>query len=858
MALRDLTFALPLAFRLALRELRGGLRGFYIFLACLFLGVATIASVGALSASLVAGLTQRGQEILGGDLDLRLMHREISSEEAAALRQWGELSHIATLRAMVSTPDRSQQLLVEAKAIDGRYPLIGTVMLRSGRALDQALASEMRSQDGTSDLTVKYNAVVEATLLTQLGLAVGDVMTLGDINLYIADVIDREPDRLAGGFALGPRILIREAALRASGLWQTGSLINHHYRLRLAPTAPSIDALRQVLEADFPLAGWRIRDRRDASPSVRRSIERVALFLTLVGLTALTVGGVGVGNAISAFLDQRRAAIATLKALGASRAVITLLFIFHIGAIALLAVGAALAFGIIVPMGLSEIIAGLIDLPIEASPSISALSIAALFGLVTAFGFMFVPLGRALQTPVSVLFRGAVATDTSPKAPLMFRLAAMLGLCCVVALSFWISERRDIALWFVVSMALSFLILRLSAWLVQALARQLARRGGVHRRLAMRNIIAPAAPVASVTLSVGLSVILVTTLAMVQGNFDRQLMTDFPERAPSFFALDIQPNQIDDFRQATEAFAGFEAMQAVPMLQAAVLAVNDTPVQQITPPSDIAWFLRGDRGITYADTMPSNTQIVEGQWWPDDYAGPPLLSMDERIARGLGLGIGDRLTVNILGRPLVGEIANLRRIDWGSGRLNFALVFSPNPLRAAPHSYVATVTLLDENEPAFKQFVTTQYRNISLVRVKEAVQSVQQLLNQFSVAIGALSLTAIATSILVLAGALASSRQTRLYEAAVLGAMGARRREILAVFLIEYGFMGFGAAVIGASIGTVTSWAVIRFGLRGDWYFLPDVFVFGVGAACVLALGLSVLSLRQQLNVPWRRILQRD
>ncbi len=867
-----------LAWRLALRELRGGLRGFYIFIMCLFLGVVTIASIGTLASALVAGLAQRGQEILGGDLDLRLIHREARAQEVDYLRQISEVSHIATLRAMVRTlapagergASDLRQLLVEAKAVDDLYPLMGSVTLTSQASMHDVLTrgplkfdgtvSEQAAFEAAREMPLLFAAIAEPSLLAQLNLKIGDRVAFGDIHLLIVDTLLKEPDRLAGGFALGPRVMMREEALRASGLWQAGSLINHHYRLKLKPIdgTLSLDDVRAAIEQEFPLAGWRVRDRRDASPSVRRSIERIGLFLTLVGLTALSVGGVGVGNAITAFLDRRRPAIATFKALGAPPAIIIGVFMIHIGLIALLAMSAALMVAAFAPLAIAGLIADMIDLPLTAEPQIGALAAAASFGWVTAFGFMFVPLGKAMQTPVSVLFRGAADTQNQPRrprAPIGYRVLALASLASVIGLSFWISDRRDIALWFIVIMAGSFICLRVSARLVQSVAAKLATRGGFHRRLAMRNIIAPGTPLTAITLSVGLSVILVTSLAMVQHNFDRQLASDFPDRAPSFFALDIQPDQIDAFRAFSREFPGFSDLQAVPMLRGAVLAVKDQPVSEIVPPSEIAWFLRGDRGLTYASTMPENSKIVAGDWWAEDYAGPPLISLDQRIASGLGLEVGDHLTVNILGRPLRAEIANLRRIDYGSGQINFAMVFSPEPLRNAPHSYLASISMAVESEMAFTQALTRHYRNVSLVRVKEAVQSVRALLDQFSFAIGTLSLTAITTSIFVLAGALTSSRQARLYEAAILGALGARRRSILRVFMLEYGFIGLGAALLGALIGTGTSWAVISLGLRSDWQFSAFVFISSVAGALGLALILAFVALRQQLGVPWRRIL---
>jgi putative ABC transport system permease protein len=817
---------LPLSLRLALRELRAGFRGFYIFLVCLFLGVATIASIGNLSGSLVAGLAQRGQEILGGDMDVRLVHRQLVAAEQSYLAAQGELSHVATMRVMAQNLDTGQNLLVEAKAIDEIYPLAGTLDLQ-GDAQRAAL------------FTPSYAAFIEQSLLDQLDVALGDEIKLGDIKVKLVALIAREPDRLAGGFALGPRLMVSHATLTASGLNQPGAVISHHYRLKLAQgDATRLDQVRTALDNEFPLAGWRLRDRRDASPAVRRTVERVGLFLTLVGLTALAVGGIGVGNAISAYLTQKRKTLAIYKALGARQALVGRIYLNQIVLLASIAIGAGLLFAVAALQAAQPYLQAILDIPLTIRPYLPSLGAATLFGLATAVGFTLAPLGVAAQLNPAALFRGAVE-DTYPPLSAVYRFAILACLGIIIGLSFAISERADITLYFILALASSYVLLRITAWSVGQLARRMGQGGRFGWRLAWRNMTRPGAVVQSVILSVGLAVTLIATLAQIEGNFSAQLQRDFPDRAPSFFAIDIQPSQRTDFVAYVTSQSAFRDYDMVPMLRGSVLALNGVPVANITPSPDIAWFLRGDRGLTYAATPPADEHISAGEWWPADYMGPPLVSMDQRIASGLGLELGDRIKVNVLGRALEAEITNFRRVDYGSGQIAFALIFSPSPLQAAPHTMLATISMAPEAEQGFSRALTSQFSNITLVRVKDAIETVAQLLAQFANAIWLLSVVTILASVFVLAGALASSRQGRLKDAAILLALGARRAAILRVFITEYAILSALAAVIAGGLSTVASWAILTFTMRASFALLPWHIFASLGGAFLLTLALS-------------------
>ncbi|MEL0072275.1 MAG: FtsX-like permease family protein, partial [Rhodobiaceae bacterium] len=554
-----------LAVQLAAREMRDGLAGFRIFLMCLILGISTIAAVGSLSASLVGGMAAQGQAILGGDIDFRLVHRAAFKQERDWLDRQGSVSEIATLRAMIRYGDEA--MLAEVKSVDAAYPLYGAVKTAPDTPLS-VLSAEPETTGAGGDI---YPAMAEKGLFDRLQLAVGDVVSIGDIRLRLMAELAHEPDRTAAGFPLAPRLLVAHATLRAAGLLQPGSLVNFHYRIKLADTASvaEVKAVSAGAAETFPNAGWRIRDRSDASPSLRRFIERLGLFLTLVGLTALVVGGVGVGNAITAYIEKRRESIAVMKALGASGRFVFRIYAAQIAALTLVATGIGLSIGAATPWLLQALAGALLPVELQMALFPRPLLAAAGFGILAAAAFALWPLGRAEKMPVTGLFR-----NDAPQAahrPSMFYLAA-IGACFagLLALALVISERRDVALWFGVGVGLSYLALRLTAGAIVLLAGKtaaLVSDGRPALRLALANITRPNAPVRPVVLSIGLSVALLSAISMVDGNINRQIQGDLPERTPSFFFLDIQPTQIDQFLSASEAFGGIGDVETLPMLR---------------------------------------------------------------------------------------------------------------------------------------------------------------------------------------------------------------------------------------------------------------------------------------------------
>jgi putative ABC transport system permease protein len=825
----------PLALRFAVRELRGGFRGFVVFIACIALGVAAIAGVGSFAASLADGLAREGRMILGGDVSFSLSQREANADERAFLGSQGQVSTAATMRAMARTTS-DESALVEIKAVDAAYPLIGSVELDGAANLSDTLAE----RGGV------YGAAADPALLARLNLERGARISVGGAILELRATLTREPDKLAGGIGFGPRLLLSEAALRATGLIQPGSLVRWHYRVRL-PNADAndraADTVIKASETKLPNAGWEARTRANASPALGRNIERFTQYLTLVGLTALLVGGVGVANAVKHDLDRRRETIATLKSLGATGNSVFAIYLIEVMLLATVGAAIGLAIGAILPFGIAYAFKTILPLPIDPALHAGELSIAVLYGFLTALAFALWPLGRAHDVPVSALYRDAVAPERRiPRA--RYVALTVFVIAALAALSILLAFDRKIAAIFVLAAALVFLVLRLVAMLIMGVARRVPRPRYALLRLVLANIHRPGALTPSVVLSLGLGLALLVTLLEIDGNLRSQFVAALPDKAPSMFFVDIQDADATRF----DAFAKREAPDAkyerVPMLRGRIVSVNGTKAEDLKPAANAAWVLQSDRGITYAADVPAGSRVVAGEWWKPDYQGQPLVSFENKIADGLGLKLGDPVTVNVLGRNITATLANLRAVEWQSLGINFVMVFSPNSFRGAPHTHIATFgypggTSVEQEVGLLKKAVA-EFPNVTAVRVREALEAIAKVVFDLTLAIRGASAITLIAAVLVLAGALATGHRHRVYDAVVLKMLGATRWRLLGAYALEYLLIGLATAIVGVAAGSIAASLVMTevMNLSFRWLAGPALTATFCATALTIAFGL--------------------
>jgi len=840
-----------LSLRFALRELRAGLGGFAVFVACIALGVAAIAGVGSVSRSLVSGITTQGRVILGGDIALSLVQREATPEELAVLERHGRVSRIATLRAMANAGEAGATL-VEAKAVDESYPEVGRAELDPPADLQESLAHRA----GAGPV---YSAVADPALFDRLDLKPGSRVTIGDATFALAARLVSEPDKIAAGIGFGPRFLMSLEALRATGLVQPGSLVRWTYRIDLPRTgngsSASPLAVAEQIKRELPeaAAGWEIRTRENADPRFTRNIERFTQFLTLVGLTALLVGGVGVANAVTAFVDRKRVPIGIMKSLGATGGRVVSIYLAQVVTIALVGIAIGLAIGAAIPFLIATLFSRALPLPIEAVVAPADLGLACLYGLLTALAFSLAPLGRAHAIAVSALFRDRVAPDPHG-SPAAYRIAALLAGIALVALAVATAYDRRVAMLFAGAAGGAFLLLRLVATAIMALARRLPQAPTPLLRLAIANLHRPGALTPTLVLSLGLGVTLLVTLANIDGNLRREIGRTLPEHAPSFFFIDVPSAQAREFGDFLKAQAPGGVRESVPMMRGRLVALNGVPVAEAKAAPNAAWVLDGDRGITYSATVPEGSVVTDGEWWPASGDEPRLVSVDRDIAKGLGLSVGDSVTVNVLGRTLTARIANLRRIDWNRVGIAFVMVFSPSTFAGAPHSELTTLTLPKGSpadlEPRILREAARLFPSVSSVRVKDALEAVDAVVSQLLFAIRAASSIALAASLLVLAGALAAGHRARLYDAVVLKTLGATRPWLFGAYLAEYGALGLLTALFGIAAGTTVGGLVVSRIMTLD--FVPDL-----GAAALSAAVAVLIAVCLGLAGTWRILGQK-
>jgi putative ABC transport system permease protein len=818
--------------RYAWRDLRSGLQGFWIFLTCLALGTAAIAIVGSLGAAIDRGLIEQGQPLLGGDVEVALIHREATPAEFAFLASKGRVSKVGSLRAMARGNDMTA--LVEIKATDDLYPLYGAVDLSPTGDLKSALAG-----DGVA---------ADPMLLERLNLRLGDKLRIGEKDFTLKATIAKEPDRISDGLALGPRVMMSEPSLQATCLIQPGSLITWKYRVKMAE-GTSLAQVREVVreaQEDHRDSGWRVRNRGSAAPGADQYIERLSYFMTLVGLTALIIGGAGIANAASAFVNRRTEAIATLKCLGCTQRNITGIYLTEILLVAVLAIVIGLAAGAVAPSIAKATIGDLIPLPLTAGIEWRPLALAAVFGLLVTLAFTMWPLARTRHVPASALFRHHVQSFAGwPGIGALITIAVSLAIMAALVYASFGDAR--ITTIYLSGLAGSFVVLLGLAAAIVHVTRKLPRPKSAIWRYALSNVHRPGSAAISVILALGLGLTLFVTLALTDRTISTELTSGIPDRAPSFFFLDIRNDEKQAFLDLVRKEPGVTAVETAPMLRGRITNLKGIAADKVQASPDAAWALRGDRGLTYASDLPQGSTLTQGQWWPANYSGPPLVSFVDEVAKGLGVGLGDDITVNVLGRDVTAKITSLRKVNWRSLDINFLMIFTPDTLNKAPHQNIVTVEMSGGDEGKLLNSVSRAFPTVTAIRVKDVVATVTDLLTQMLAAIrGANALTLI-TGILVLAGALSAGLSGRLYDAVVLKTYGATRLELIQAFIIEYAILGLASALFGITVGAAGSWFLSFWILEMPW-------AFSWATAIITALLAMVLAIAAGLTVTWRAL----
>jgi len=816
--------SLSVAARFAGRELRGGLRGFRVFLACLALGVAAIAAVGTVRAAIQAGLDREGAALLGGDAEIELTYRFARDDELAYFNAIADqVSETVDFRSMAVT-DSQERGLTQIRAVDDLYPLIGAVQLDPPIPLEEAIAGQ--------------GAVMERVLVDRLGLTPGDTFALGTETFTLSAVLQRYPDNASGGFGLGPRTIVRTAALANSGLIAEGTLFSTQYRLDL-PDGANLQALEDQTKETLSDAGLRWRDSRRGAGGTEAFVEQIGNFLILMGLAGLAVGGVGVSAAVQSYLAGKTGVIATLKTLGATRRTIFLTYLIQIGALTVLGVAIGLILGAAIPHLFAPLIEARLPIPAEFTFDPRPLAEAALYGVLTALIFTLWPLAKTEDIRAATLFRDAFgATRALPR--LRYILGTVALLAALVGAAILFSGNMFLTLWTTGGIIGALTILVVAAFIIRFIARRLRKptRGRPALRLAFGSIGARGGEATAVVLSLGLGLAVLASVGQIDSNLRQSLSEELPQDAPSYFFVDIQPDQIEGFQSRLTDDPQVSRFESAPMLRGIITQINGIEAAEF---ANDHWVVQGDRGITYSTDLPEGTVITEGEWWPEDYSGPPLISFSAEEAAEMGLSIGDEMTVNILGRDITGTVSSFREVTFEDAGIGFVLAMNESALAGAPHSWISTVYAEEEAEAQILRDLASTYPNITAIRIRDAIDQVVTLISGISAATRYGALATLITGFLVLIGAAAAGERARTYEAAVLKTLGAPRSRILGSFALRAALLGLAAGAVALGAGILGGWAVSTYVMETNYSVIWSnaLLIIGGGVMASLLAGLG-------------------
>ena len=834
---------LPFGLRFALRDLFGDPRGFGVFIACVAIGVAAIFGVSGLSRSLAQGLAREGRTILGGDASFSVVARELTADQRAFLAAHGRLSEIDLMRAMARRED-GEAAMVEIKAVDPEsYPVFGT--LESDPALPLATALETR--DGVA------GALVDPALLARLDLKPNDVISIGDMRFQLRTTLRNEPDKLAGGVGFGPRVMIARAALMQTGLVTPGAVTRHVTRVTLTPEASdaALKDFMKAADAAFPQAGWETRSRDAVSPAFSRNLDRFAQLLTLVALTALVAGGAGVANAVQGFVERKRSQFAVLKALGGSGQRVFAIALMQITAAAIFAIALGLALGALIPGAAANALREIAQLPVAATPDATGAGLGAIYGLLVTLMFALGPLGRVHEIPVAALLRD----DPRPDHLWRYRLAAAAAGLALLALAMVSAADAKIGAAYIGAALGAVAALQGAAYLVMRLARALPHPRNPQLRLALANIWRPKSLTPALIVSIGVVQTLLIALTLVEAAIHRELERADAGEIPNFFFMDVPKIETEAFRSFLEGIVPTGQIVHVPMMRGRIVAVKGVPVDKISVADDAKWALDGDRGVTFSATMPANSQLAAGAWWSENYVGPPLVSLERKVAEGIGVDVGDEITVNVMGREIAAKVTNMRKLDWRSYGINFIMVFSPDVFRAAPYTELFTIAYgapegRDALDSRLARETAKKFPQVVSIRVREAIAAVDKIASQLALAARAAAAIAIVTAILALASALASGQRARLHDAVVLKTLGATRGWLVGAYGLEFALVGLVASMIAICAGAGAAYVVTGFLMKID-------FVFPVTTVGAISLTTLVITVGLGLTGTWRVLSRR-
>lgn len=800
-----------------------------VLLAAVVLAVAALTAVGFLTDRIGQAVARQANEVLAADLRLRSQEaipdvwREMAAEAGLVTAE------TQTFPTVVFAGDVSA--LATIKAVSGRYPLRGVV-----RIADE-LFGEQREVD---DIPPSGEVWADGALLARLGADVGDSLTVGEADLVVSAVLTYRPDQSIGFASLAPSLLMNIGDVPASGLIGEGSRVR--YALLVAGEASAVDDFNTAIQDELP-DSLRIQSQEESSERAYNAADRAQRFLSLTAIISLLLSGVAIAMSARRFAHRRMDTAALMKSLGATQGFVITVAIVQLIMLGILGVtvGSVIGFGTeeILSWMLADIIAS--DLP---EPSLMPVVLASGSALVLLIGFALPSLIQLRNTPPLRVLRH----DAMPPAPSRL-LVAGLSLAAVAALLY--RSVGDVRMLFVL----------LGGIVVIAAALYLAGRGlvaamgrfrsgvGVAWRYGLANVARRGRDSAVQVVAFGIGLTVLLLLSIVRTDLLDGWRNTLEEDAPNHFIINVQPDERESVATIFESLQ-ITAPEFVPLVRARMTTINDEPVKtREYPTPDGRWLANREANLSWAATLGESNELVDGEWWPADYAGPALVSIEEEVAVDAGLTVGDRMQFMIAGQELDAEIASVRKINWDSFQPNFFIVLSPGALDGFPATFISSLRL-EENQQEVLVKLVRAHPSVSVINLDAILEQVRGIIDKASLAVQAVFMFTLAAGIAVLFAAVQSTIDERRFESAILRALGARKRTVFTGVMAEFAALGAAAGVL-ASAGASILAAIVAVQLfELPYEFNPTLWIAGLAGGVLIVCVSGFVAARGAVNAP--------
>jgi putative ABC transport system permease protein len=822
----------PFALKLAWRESRHSWRRLGIYMSAITLGVGALVAINSFRANVLDSIRGEARTLLGGDLRLEspaAFPPSVQSLLDSIAATGAPISYVTSTASMALANRSGRTRLFQLRAITGEYPHYGQPVTEP--------PGRWRAWDG------QRLALVDPALLVQLDASVGDTLQVGAARFTIAGTVSGLPSEIGFQTAIGPRIFIPGEFLDETDLIRFGSLVQYQALLQL----PEPEVRRFVADFQPMLREQRIRVQtaEGEARSLIRAYGSLGNFLGLVGLMALLLGGIGVGSAVHVFVKEKLTTVAVLRCLGATQRSVFSAYLLQAGLLGLAGSTAGVLLGVALQGLLPWLLRDYLPVTVEFALDMRAILAGLGIGVWVAALFSILPMLTLRDVaPLQALRRDLEPGAGGGRALRALVLGALV--VSVIGLSLWQAPTRNVGFAFAGGLAATTALLWATALLLVWATRRFFPRGAPYvLRQGIANLFRPRNQTVVITLSIGFGVFLLATLYLVQRNLLDRLDLGGGDR-PSLLLFDIQPDQWPGIQELVAA-RGLPALEVTPIVPSRLAQVNGRSVEEILRGGDnpARWALRREYRHTYRADLAPTEQLAAGEWWTPESTGtgasvrspydPVRISMDEGLAASLGVGIGDHITWDFYGVAIESRITSLRTVDWTNFAPNFYVVFEPGGIERAPHSLVALGRIEDaESRAALQRDLVLRYPNVSALDLAVVQEAVDAIAGKVAIAIRGLAVFGIAGGVIVLVGALATSRYQRRRESALLKTLGASKRQVASVLLTEYLALGSLAALTGVLLAVAAAWLLME-----HLFQLP----FGLPVAALAGVWLAVVAL---------------